>query len=147
MADYYATQYIGARDGTASPPNMVDGREIDAKKRCIRATVDSSKTYASGDRIYLGRLPLGAVIKTISLCSDTTFGTATLSVGTTATANKYVNAKTMTMTDVPTALGPRATAAVQAPLAAIEEIWATFGTAGLASGVNAAFNIEYTISA
>jgi hypothetical protein len=148
MTTYYATQYVGVRDGSVIPPNLCDGREVDAKRRSSRATLDPTKTYANGDVIYIGRLPQGAVVKSISLLTDTSLGTTTVSVGTLGTPAKYASAKTLTTTDVPTAIGPKAaTGGVQAPLTTQEEIYATLGVGGIAANVNVAFNIEYTISA
>ena len=101
--------------------------------------------YANGDRLFLAALKAGEQMGNINVTSDTTLGTTTLSVGTTAAPTKYVNAKTMTVVDIPTSIGPRATAADDGPLAADEDVWITLGVGGIAGAV--LFTVEYnTIS-
>ncbi|MDX3883603.1 MAG: hypothetical protein QHC65_04215 [Sphingomonas sp.] len=146
MADLYASEFIGQADGTAYPPKKLDSRVVGAKKRRVRATKPTGVAIAAGDRMYLGKLPNGASVRGFSICSNTSLGTTTVSIGTTAAPTKYVNAKTMTVTDVPTAIGPQASAFIAAPLAADEEIWATFAVAGIAGAVVMAIDTEYTIS-
>jgi hypothetical protein len=145
MADFYATEFVGGPDGTSFPPKKLDGRLVGAKVRRTRATKPAS-TIAAGDRLYIGKLPAGGSLRAIVGITDTSFATATMSVGTTASPTKYMTTKTLTATDVPTLLGPKATAFDDAPLTTDEDIWITFGTAGVASGVIAAFEMEYTIS-
>lgn len=145
MADLYALEFVGGPDGSASPPKKLDGRLVSAKKRRTRATKPTTN-LASGDRLYLGKLPQGGVIHSIGAVTDTSFGTSTLSIGTTGTPAKYVSAKTLTATDVPTALGPKASAAVLPPAPADEAIWLTVGTATIAGATVAQFFFEYTIS-
>ena len=145
MADYYATEFVGAVDGTANPPKKLDGRLVGAKKRRVRAT-KPAVTLNAGDRFYIGKAPQGSSVRSFVGVTDTSFGTSTISIGTTANPTKYVNAKTLTQTDVPTGLGPKASAFVAAPLTADEDLWATIGTAAIASNVIAAIKLEYTIS-
>jgi hypothetical protein len=142
MTDFYATEFVGGPDGTLNPPKKLDFRHVGGKKRRVRATKPAT-TIAAGDRLYIGKLPANCSPRTFSGITDTSFSTATVSIGTTASPTKYVNAKTLTATDTPTALGPKASAYVADPLAADEDIWVTFGTAGVASGVIAAFEMEY----
>lgn len=149
MADRYALEYVGTdRDGTA-PGVMVDGRLVDSKIRRLRATKDLTNilAFATSDRLYLGKLPAGATVKLITMNSDTSWGTTTISIGTTATPAKYVNAATNTVTDKPVILGPLAAAADNAPLSAEEDIYVTVGIANVAAAVITVFEVEYTISA
>ncbi|WEK43642.1 MAG: hypothetical protein P0Y64_02070 [Candidatus Sphingomonas colombiensis] len=145
MADLYALEFVGGPDGTQQPPKKLDGRVVGAKKRRTRATKPTT-ILNIGDRLYLGKLPQGAVLQSIICNTDTSFGTATLSVGTTATPTKYVNAKTLTVTDTPTALGPKAASAVLGAVAADEDIWLTVGVAAITAATVAAFFMEYTIA-
>lgn len=145
MADLYALEFVGGPDGTRQPPKKLDGRLVSAKKRRTRAEKPAI-ALAVGDRLYLGKLPQGGVLNLISGNADTSLGTTTLSIGTTANPTKYVNAKTLTATDVPTAIGPKASAGVLQPAAADEDIWLTVGTAAIAAGVVLSFSWEYTIS-
>lgn len=144
MADTYALEYVGVADGTL-PAQLADGRIIGSKVRSIRAT-KTATALAAADRMYLGRLPRGAVVTAIRVTTDTSFGTSTLSIGTTAAPTKYCNVQTNTVTEKPVIIGPRATAAVLAPLTADEDIWLTVGTATLAGATVAAFVIEYKIA-
>lgn len=145
MADLYALEFVGGPDGTLQPPKKLDGRLVSAKKRRTRA-VKPAIALAVGDRLYLGKLPQGGVLNLISGNADTSLGTTTLSVGTTANPTKYVNGKTLTATDAPSAIGPKASAGVLQPVAADEDIWLTVGTAGIPAGVVLSFSWEYTIS-
>lgn len=145
MADYYANEYVGGPDGTQMPPKKLDGRLVGAKKRRNRA-VKPATILNVGDRLYIGKVPQGASVRSFVANSNTSFGTTTLSIGTTLLPTKYVNAKTMTATDAPTALGPQASAAVADPLAVDEALWVTIGVAAIAANVVAVFETEYTIS-
>lgn len=144
MADFYALEFVGVADGTV-PAQLADGRAVNSKVRSIRAT-KTATALAAADRMYLGRLPRGAIVTEILVTTDTSFGTTTLSIGTTATPAKYLNGVTNTVTERPVILGPRATAAVLAPLAADEDIWLTVATATLAGATVAAFVIRYKIA-
>lgn len=145
MADYYAVEYQGAVDGTSNPPKKLDGRLVGAKKRRNRATKPPTP-LAVGDRFYIGKVPQGATVRTIAVNTDTSFGSATLSIGTTANPTKYVNAKGVTATDVPTGIGPRAAVHAAAPLTADEGLWATVVGAAIPAVVVAVIETEYTIS-
>lgn len=144
MADFYLDSFVGVKDGTKFPSDRADGRKVGAKRSGIIGAKPAGVAYANADRIYLGVLRAGESLRDIIVISDTTLGTTTLSVGTTATPAKYANAKTMTTVDVPTSIGPRGTAAVLAPLAADEDIWATLGVGGIAGGIN--LSIELVIA-
>lgn len=145
MADYYALEFVGGPDGTSNPPKKLDPRLVGAKERSVRA-VKPSTILNPGDRLYIGKNPMGAVIHSITAISDTSFGGTTLSIGTTAVPTKYVNAKTMTNTDVLTALGPKASAFVAAPVSANEDLWVTIGVEAIPAAVIAAFAFAYKIS-
>ena len=90
MADRYALEQVGVADGTL-PPKLADGGLVHAKRRVITASFPTGTAQANGDRLYLGKLPIGAKVKAINGITDTTLGTTTLSIGTTASPTKYVN--------------------------------------------------------
>lgn len=144
MADFFIDTFVGVRDGTLTPAAASDGKKDGAKRSSIWGAKPAGVAYANGDRIYAGRLPAGASMRDFIVNSDTTLGTTTLSVGTTAAPTKYVNAKTMTTVDLPTSIGPRATAADDAPLSAAEDIWITLGVGGIAGGINLSFEMVHT---
>lgn len=135
MADFYLAHAIGVEDGTKSPPDKYDGRFVGAKKKVIVANHPAGVAYANGDQIFLASLKPGEQISDIKIVTDTTFGTTTLSVGPKTATTKYANAKTLTATDVPTSIGPKATAADDGPLAAEEDVWITLGVGGIAGAV------------
>lgn len=145
MADLYALEFVGGPDGTAFPPRKLDGRVVGAKTRRTRA-VKPAIILNVGDRLYLGKLPQDGLVQHIAGNTDTALGAATLSIGTTAQPAKYVNAATLTATNAPVALGPRAAAAVLAPAAADEDLWLTVGGAAIPAAVVALFTWEYTIA-
>lgn len=145
MADLYALEFVGGPDGTQPSPKKLDGRIIGAKKRRTRA-VKPSTILNVGDRLYLGKLPANGVLTLITANADTSLGSTTLSIGTTATPAKYVNGQTLTATNVPTAIGPRVAAAVLQPAERDEDIWLTVGGAAIPAAVVASFGWEYTIA-
>lgn len=142
MADFYASQQIGVADGT-SPPKRADGRQVGAKKRSTLASKPTGVAYAAADRMFLGYLQPNEKIVQVRLATDTTLGTTTVSIGDGTTANRWVDAKTLTTVDVPTILGPKASTIAATPPAARLPIWATFAVGGVASGVNMTFEVEF----
>lgn len=141
MADYYIDSAVGVKDGTKVPAEKADGRKVGANQRRIFGSKPVGATWAAGDQIFLGTVKQGESLREIMVNSDTTLGTTTLSVGPKTATTKYVNAKTMTTPDVPTLIGPRGTAADDAPLTADEDIWITLGVGGIAGGVNVTFEL------
>ncbi len=127
MANTRAAQMTKLNAGTTPAPGFVDG-----SVRTFAETV----TYASqgiADTIEVARLPKGAVLIKGQLCADTSSGTATISVGTSASPAKYRAAAVFTATDTPTAFGKAA--ALNTALASEETVILTVGTAALpASG-------------
>jgi len=147
MTDRYAVEQVGVVDGTLVPPKKLDGALVGAKRRSIRAT-KQVVADAAGDRVYLGRLPQGATLKDVKFNTDTSLGTSTMAIGTTATPAKYVAATTFTTPlNVPTAIGPKASAWDDAPLTADEDVWATFAVAALPGAAIMGWELVYTISA
>lgn len=142
MADLYALEFVGGPDGTQNPPKKLDGRLVGAKERGIRATKPTTILNIA-DRLYVGKLPAGCVMRSFAGDFDTSLGTTTVSVGTTAAPTKYVNAKTMTATDVPTGLGPKAASFVLAPSTVDEDIWVTIGVAAIPAVVVGGFEMTY----
>jgi len=142
MADYYLDSFVGVADGTKFPPDRADGRKVGAKQSSIFGAKVAAQALANGDRLFLGRLRAGDILRNIIVISDTTLGTTTLSIGPAGTPAKYANARTMTVVDTPTSIGPRGTAAVLAPLTVDEDIWATLGVGGIAGGINLSIELE-----
>jgi hypothetical protein len=142
MPQWYALQQIGVADGSKIPALRADGRQVNAHVKTIVAQKNPGEVWASGDQVYLGRVPQGQHIRRIWGTSDTTLGTATLSIGTLALPAKYVNGKVLTAVDLPTVLGPLTAAANAGPLAAPDDLWMTLGVAGVAGAINLVIDIE-----
>ena len=127
MADFDAAQMKKLAEATTPDPGFVDG-----SVRVFAETV----TYASqatSDTIAVARLPKGAIFLYGLLTATVTAGTATMAIGTAASAGKYRAAATFTATNAPTPFGLAANQHVA--LAAEEEVIITVGTAALpASG-------------
>lgn len=143
MATYYAQEQVGVADGTVTPALRADGRRVGGKVSAITATKVAGQAWAAADKIYLGRLRAGDNLRRIFAFTDTSFATATISIGTLAAATKYVNAATLTTTNTPVSLSVLASALDDGPLTADEDIYATIGTAGVAGGVIAGFDLEF----
>lgn len=144
MALVYATQQVGVADGTTIPALKADGAQVNAKLSSITASKPVGTALNSGDTFFLGTVPAGARVAKIWVTTDTSFGTATVSIGTLASASKYVAAKTNTVTDVPTLLGPKASTLDDGQLTAEEDLYVTIGTANIGAAVIATFEVEIT---
>lgn len=142
MADFYLAHAIGVKDGTKAPPDKFDGRFVGASNKRTIAIHPAAVAYANGDQLFLASMKAGEQIADIRVISDTSFGTTTLSVGPKTATAKYANARTMTVVDTPTSIGPRATAADDGPLAADEDVWITLGVGGIAGGVIFAVHVD-----
>lgn len=142
MPTFYLDSFVGVKDGTKVPADRLDGRKVGAKGSYIRGSKTAGQAWANGDLIYLGSLRAGESIRNITVNTDTTLGSTTLTIGTIATPAKYANAVTNTVLDRPVSIGPRATAADDAPLSADEDIWLTLGVGGIAGGINVTFQLE-----
>ncbi|MED5545629.1 MAG: hypothetical protein VYD90_10285 [Pseudomonadota bacterium] len=142
MADHYVAQQVGVADGTEFPAQRADARQVGAHRRTILASKVPGTAWASGDRVYLGKKRVGETIVGIRLCTGTSLGTSTVDVGNGSTADKYVDGATLTATNVPTAIGPKASTLDDGGAAADEEIWSTIGVAAIAAATVLTFEIE-----
>lgn len=144
MPDFYLSSFVGVKDGTTIPADRANGQLVGAKMSSIIGSKPTGVAWANADQIYLGTLRAGESLREIKVTSDTTLGTTTLSVGPKSSTTKYANARTMTTVDTPTLIGPRGTAADDAPLTADEDVWLTLGVGGIAGGIN--LTIELVIA-
>lgn len=142
MPSFYLNSFVGVKDGTKFPADRQDGRKVGAKGSYIRGSKTAAQAWANGDLIFLGTVRAGESIRNITVNTDTTLGTTTMTIGTLGTPAKYANAVTNTVLDRPVSIGPRATAADDEPLTADEDIWMTLGVGGIAGGINVTFEIE-----
>ena len=142
MATYMAKQFVGVFDGTKIPADKADGRQAGATKGITIASKDNVNALVATDKIYIGKLRTGEMLTDIKAVTDTSLATATISIGTLALPNKYVASATLTVINVPTSLGPLASAVDAGPVAAEEDLYATIAVAGIAAAVKAAFMLE-----
>lgn len=78
--------------------------EVGAKQRTFIKSIELS-SQASGTSISLGTLPDDCVVMPGTIVTDTSLGSATISIGTSASNAKYKASATFTSTDTPTAFG------------------------------------------
>ena len=152
MARFYSAPLIGVTDGTRNPPLMVDTRIHGAKERGIIAVKNPSgqtQALAIADDLILGRLPIGGIPVGFRAFTDTSLGTATLSIGITGNLTKYVNAQVLTtinqFVDLPmvvTGIENRLFAA-----GAEEELIMTVGVAAISAATKLLIHCRYQISA
>lgn len=142
MPTYMAKQFVGVADGTKFPADKADGRQVGASKSVTVASKDNTNALVATDKIYLGKLRAGELLTAIHAITDTSWGTATISIGTITTPAKYVNAATLTTLNSPVSLGPLAAAIDAGPVGADEDLYATIAVAGVAAVVKTAFLLE-----
>lgn len=143
MADIYAIQQVGVADGTAIPAARADGREVGAPILATLASKPVGTALAANDRLYLGKKPAGCKLARASVVTGTSMGSATFDIGTAAAADKYVDGKGVTATDVPTAIGPKAAVVDDTPSDAEEDLWATVNTATIGAAVELTVILEF----
>lgn len=142
MTQRFVPGLVGVLDGTAQPPIMEDPKYFGARIHCIIATY-TTQADAIGDTIVFGELPKGAVPLAEVENTDTTLGTSTLAIGSTASAAKYRAAHTLTGVDTPSP-GIKG-AAVGVATTAKETLIATVAVAALPTGAKISFQFHYTL--
>jgi hypothetical protein len=127
MAEFFATEVAGTE---ASPSAKASGAVQGGRLRRFRATIEYDG-QAAGDTIVLANVPAGYAYSHGVLNASATAGaSATIAIGTAASAGKYRAAAVFTAANTPTPFGVAA-AAKAAPLTAAERVIATIGVAAL----------------
>jgi hypothetical protein len=131
MTAYLSNELAGTTTGTTTaaatgykPVSTVYG----ARLKRFRANV----TYASqttSDTITLANVPAGYTFAFGVLTADTSSGSTTLAIGTSASTAKYKAAAAFTATDTPTLFGKSAVVGNATPLASEEAIILTLAAA------------------
>lgn len=129
MAKIYAGLLAGLGQLPVQPPEA--GQGINSKLHVFRNVITMA-SQPTTDTQLLARIPAGYVVHGGELITDTSLGSATIAVGTAASAAKYKAAAALTATDTVTAYG-KAAALAEGPLTTDTEILATIGTAALPS--------------
>jgi hypothetical protein len=133
----------------ASPKNLPAAGDVLGRLRVIREYI-ALASQASGDTIQLPDLPVGFKFAFGMVHTDTSLGTATISIGPASSAAKYRAAATLTATDTPTPFGKvsaktPAADATGGALSAAETNLVTVGTAALPSSGNLVVEFYGTI--
>lgn len=144
MPTQYLDIYIGAKDGTKSPPDRLDGRKVGAKRSSTWGAKPAGVAWALADKILIADLAQGESIRDILVSTDTTLGTTTMDVGTLTVPAKYASAKTLTVVDTPTSIGPKVAASMLGPVTADEDVYVTLGVGGIGAGINVVFETVIT---
>lgn len=157
------TGNLGGAVQTLPRVNLVTGKIRVFFSRLVLA----SQTYAAANAIGVARIPLGCSLSSITLNTDTSLSTSTLSFGDAGSGDAaiYGAAATLTATNTPTAVNiPVATWGVSIDSgfdcvsglatgyatggnggANYQDIIATIGTANLPASGNLVFRVEYVI--
>lgn len=131
MTQTYSTELQPTQLSPAQLPSATSG--YGARLHRYRASITLA-SQASGDTVVLANIPAGQCFAKGVIVTDTSLGTATVSVGNASSAAKYKAAAVFTATDTPTAFG-KAAAVAAVPSTAQEQVLLTVGTAALpASG-------------
>lgn len=130
MTTFYSKQTKGILNATGAV-QLGNAAFLGGKIHALAGSIDLSvETVLSGDKIVWGKLPKGAVPIIGYLTASATMGaSATLDVGSAASAAKYRAAAVFTAVDTPTAFG-KATA-LMTELAAEETIQSVIAVANL----------------
>lgn len=140
MANTYSTEADGYLNST--PADMASGAVHAARVYRYRCSI-ALASQASGDTITLAKIPANRGFMFGVLNTDTSLGTATISVGISGTAAKYKAAAVFTSTDTPTLFGKNAPV-VADPLSAEETVILTIATAALPSSGNLVVDLYYS---
>lgn len=142
MATKYVLQQRGVADGTSIPADKADGRQVNAMRKVLVASKPTDEAWNTGDVIFLGKKAAGSKITGIRLTTGTSLSTTTIDIGDGTTVDKYVDGATLTTTDRPTYIGPKASIADDDPDAGEVALWATILTTNIAAGVALTLEIE-----
>lgn len=132
MAKIYAGLLAGLGLLPVQPPEA--GQGVNANVKVHQQTIVLN-SQATADTQVLARIPAGQKFLYGIINTDTSLGSAVISIGTAATPAKYRAAAVFTATDTPTLFG-KAGAADDVPLAVDEEVLLTVATAALPASGN-----------
>lgn len=139
MAETYASEISGQ---STIPTTMANGGVVGGRLRRFRATITLA-SQASGDTIVLAKIPAGhAFAYGVINASATLGGTATVAIGTAASAGKYRAAAIFTAA-APTLFGA-STAVDDSALTAEETVIMTVGAAALPSSGTAIVDLYFS---
>jgi hypothetical protein len=139
MAETYASEISGQ---STIPTTMANGGVVGGRLRRFRATITLA-SQASGDTVVLAKIPAGhAFAYGVINASATLGGTATVAIGTAASAGKYRAAAIFTAA-APTLFGV-STAVDDSALTEEETVIMTVGAAALPSSGTAIVDLYFS---
>lgn len=138
MAETYSIELAARDDSPAGKalPGLHGGRV-----KCYRASITLA-SQAAADTIVLAEVPPGLVFSHGIICTDTSLGSSTVSIGTSASAAKYRAAAVFTATETPTLFG-KAAAMNDDLLSAEETVIATVAAATMPASGNLVIDLFY----
>lgn len=144
MAAYLSTELGGSANQTSVPVGYKPAASVyGGRLKRLRA----SFTYAAqttSDTLTVGNLPAGATFAYGVLNTDTSSGTTTLAIGTSASTAKYRAAAAFTSTDTPTLFG-KAAPVVASPLSAEETVIITLAAATAPASGSLVVDLYYSM--
>lgn len=139
MANTRGATMTKVNAGTTTDAGSVLGSVL-----CFTETVTFAE-QASGDTIEIAKLPKGAIVLYGVITASASAGaSATIAIGTAASAAKYRAAATFTTADTPTLFGKAA--ALNTPLSAEETVIITVGAAALPSSGTLNVTLVYAVN-
>lgn len=144
MAQYYSNELAGDTTGLNTAPVASlrpAAGTYGARQKVFRATITFA-SQASGSTIVLANAPTGHTFSHGLITVSATTGSATIAVGTAASAAKYAAAAAYTTADVPALFG-KAAAISAGAYTAEEQIIATTGGAALPSSGTAIIELFF----
>ena len=101
MAQTYSNELAGIASNPAVKPSATAG--YGARLRRYRASISlASQVFGAGNEIILAKVPAGLTFAFGMINTDTSLGTATVSVGISGTVGKYLAAQVLTGTNTAT---------------------------------------------
>lgn len=127
MAQTFSSELAPTQTTPAGIPSATNG--YGARVHRYRASITLA-AQASGDTVVLANIPAGQCFAGGELVASVSLGTATVAIGSAASAAKYRAAAVFTAVDTPTPFGG-AVAFAAPPSTAQEQVLLTIGTAAL----------------
>lgn len=138
MATSYGAQMTKVTTGAVNSPGFVNGSLRVFSEQVTYAT------QTTGDTVYVARLPKGSVFLYGMLNTSVTLGTATLAIGITGATQKYLIARTLTVTGTPTAFGVNA--AVGVAVTQDEDLYITIAETALPTSGKLDVDVYYSFN-
>ena len=146
MAAYLSTELGCSANQTTAPVGYKPRATVyQSRLKRLRATF-TYNSQTTSDTLTVGNLPAGATFAFGVLTADTSSGSTTLAIGTTASTAKYKAAAAFTTTDTPTMFGKAAVVGAADPaLSAEEQVIVTLAAATAPSSGTLVVDLYYSM--